>query len=196
MAIASKPDHGALGSCSSDGLKGANCSFTCNPGYVVVGANFTCRNNAWQDHGFRQHCVRECLHVGQSCLIRFAARAETCPRMLSSDPLVPREVGYPGTCANGGLEGGHCNIDCDLGFTRQGSPLTCTAGAWTGSQTCQGACVGSLLLLLIVHACSLGLPRDARPAVVGPECRELWHVRSAGALGAHLLDQVQTGLLR
>jgi hypothetical protein len=202
MAVSSKPEHGSLGACSQPGEKHTNCSFACNAGYELRGGDISCRYNTWTAFGEPQHCVRTCFwalkHSSVSLMWWFPT--EQCQPMSDEDERVPDD-GYAGTCSIGGVEGDTCDFECGEGFVTHGSPLTCRAGAWTGSQTCVRECCSFLRVpcrcLLIIACVCASQALSCQVARLQPyrQFDQLGILPAADAASICLFSCLQSGLL-
>lgn len=106
-----------VGACSNDIKPADNCSYSCSPGYALVGSSLlTCLTSGQWDYS-----PPECILI-------------ICPRLSVSSPLR-----INGNClSNSGSEarpGTICNFSCEPCFNLIGSPvLACLQnGRWNGS---------------------------------------------------------------
>ncbi|RWS04130.1 P-selectin-like protein [Dinothrombium tinctorium] len=107
------PNGITSGMCESNSSVGSQCSFSCNPGFRLLGsAVLTCLSSgAW--NGITPQCI-----------------PITCPQ------LRPPSNGFAsGMCENGSLPGSRCTFSCNPGFNLRGSGvLICLlSGQWNNN---------------------------------------------------------------
>jgi hypothetical protein len=109
------PANAVQGACAGTISTNSICNVDCNSGYTRSGAPYICGADG--------------LFTGtQTCT------ANTAPTCTNVSPLPANSV--QGSCGVTVAANTFCNIECNSGYTRSGSPYACNNGILTGSQTC------------------------------------------------------------
>jgi len=158
------PSNGVLGDCQTAMQDGGTCSISCNPGFKVDGAPYSC---AGSTRSGSQSCVAE------PCPVPF--KPEVGSYLLATCP-----VGPDGKVKSGDT----CALVCDKGYHVAGAPVppqTCQNGIFTGDlQVCEGDnCVALVAEIQNGNQGTCGVTVAAK-ATCSIACATGYHVEPAG----------------